>query len=928
IAQPATDIAAVAQRIGTGDTKSRAADAGPFEIRRIAESLNLMVDTLSRRVRVNGVLNDIYVAASAHNRVSDLLGEVLPRIMEATRSQAGVIYLASDAGQVFQCMAAHGMPQQRIAQQFRLTPPDHLLAEAAATGSVQVFAEIPEGNDLRIVTQAGQSRPHALMAIPLMRSNKTMAVIGLASLYDYRPEDRDLGETLRLSLGPSLAACLAGETTEKQAEELRCGNEELTAANEELQSQSEELREQAEELQAQRAAVEEADRLKSEFLSNMSHELRTPLNSVMALSQLMISRGPGKKPEQDVEYLQIIDRNGRHLLSLINDILDLSKIEAGRMDRFFTEFRPQDVLDRVLEIASPLAEAKDLRIKVQTDDVPTIRSDEEKLRQILLNLVSNAVKFTDNGEIEVSLATSDSHVSFVVRDTGLGIDDTQLEHVFDEFRQVDGSTTRAHEGTGLGLAIGRKLARLLGGEITVESEVGAGSTFVLTLPLKPNGDGPNGNGPNGNSPNGNDKKQTDDQTAGKTVAAPAAKSESSRADAAPHRTILVIDDDPEACDLLRSFLEEAGYEVVISHDGAQGVRVARQVHPHVILLDVLMPRIDGWETLRELKASQLTANIPVLIVSVSDDLATGMALEAAAYLNKPVDKDALLGEIKRIVAVREAKSVLVVEDNDVAALQIRSALEESGYQVTVATGGAEAIRCVERSIPGAIVLDLMMPEVDGFAVLEQIRSIDWLADVPVLVLTAKELTTKDRSRLKSNNVSQLLQKGSINRTQLVAYVSKLFEKTATAVPASPAQSKTAESKPVKQASTRLPTTSSEKTILIVEDHADNRFTLAQLLDDMGYRHVMAEDGWQAIAAAKEHQPDLILMDLQLPGLGGLDAAKQIKADAATEAIPIVAVTAKAMKGDREAILAGGCDGYLPKPIDRADLLELLCRQLK
>ena len=452
-------------------------------------------------------------------------------------------------------------------------------------------------------------------------------MIGLASVYNYREEDIEIAKVISQNLGQSIAVCQANEKTKRMAEELQSMNEELLQTNEELHTQSEqlqqqtsELRAQAVELEEQRAQVEESDRLKSEFLSNMSHELRTPLNSVMALSQLMISRGPGKNPVQDSEYLRIIERNGRHLLNLINDILDLSKIESGRMDVHLTELNPANIIIESIEMIRPLATDKGLMINAKSLECPLIHSDKEKVSQILVNILTNAVKFTEHGEIGIRVKSSGDTVAIAVSDTGIGIKQSDLSYIFDEFRQVDGSTTRKYEGTGLGLAICQKLAHLLGGNICVESIVGHGSIFTLNLPVAY---------PEVRQMKSREEKLPD---AGKMPAPVALK-----------RTILVIDDDPAICSILREYLETIGYHVLTAVNGQEGMQLAIEHHPFAITLDVLMPDLDGWEVIRQLKANPSTQTIPVIIISIAQDQETGMALGAASYIVKPVDKNLLAG---------------------------------------------------------------------------------------------------------------------------------------------------------------------------------------------------------------------------------------------------------------------------------------------
>jgi len=425
-------------------------------------------------------------------------------------------------------------------------------------------------------------------------------------------------------------------------EEMTAVNEELTAQTEELQAQAEELKAQTEELERQRLRAEEADRLKSEFLSNMSHELRTPLNSVMALSQLMISRGVGVNPQQEQEYLKVIERNGRQLLTLINDILDLSKIESGRMDLRQSEFDPKAAAVTAIETIRPMAINKGLSLVFELKDVGPIYSDKDKLQQILLNLLSNAVKFTEKGSVSILLTDDEENVFFTISDTGIGIPQANLDSIFDEFRQVDGSLTRRHEGTGLGLAICKKLTILLGGEISVASTVGKGTEVRLSLTK--------------NSGAKAEKTEKIEETnteppAVSTKARPALETGGQAAVPAsrPSHAILLIEDNDDDRAMVKKLLEKAGYGVLDAESGEKGLCLASEHRPSLIILDVMMPDMDGWEVLGRLKASPDTADIPVMISSVTNDVSTAQVLGASACLQKPVDFKTFLGEINLLL---------------------------------------------------------------------------------------------------------------------------------------------------------------------------------------------------------------------------------------------------------------------------------------
>ncbi len=1028
IARPLLEMTKMARKIQAGDLSARNNIDRSDEFGFLGLVFNEMTNSVTSRMRVQQGSSDITGVMVAYKTLDDFSREILKKIIKVTNSDFGVFCICNEEENKFEHLCSVGANKE-LMEPFDADILEGQAGAALLSQKITRIKNIPEDTIFKFRTFAGTAIPKEIITIPVLVSEKTAALISVACLSKYSDESLEILNLTRPGLNTALSNLLASEKTAYMAEDLQARNEEMAAINEELQSQSEELQQQASELQEQtyelqiqQTQVEEADRLKSEFLSNMSHELRTPLNSVLVLSRLMISRGTGKKPEEDAEYLEVIERNGQRLLNLINDILDLSKIESGRMDIISSDFDSRQLVENVLETVLPLAKSKGLDILTDIADVPNIFSDMDKVQQIVLNLVSNAVKFTQKGEIEINVTCSGHRAVFAVRDTGIGIPGSALQNIFEEFRQVDGSTTREYEGTGLGLAISQKFARLLGGEITVQSQPGKGSTFALVLPLK------------------YDPGEKQEQ---KAIPGPVQKPPVSPVK--PLKlTVLVIDDEPEVCNLLKGHLNKAGYDVVTANSGREGIRLAKEVHPFAITLDILMPEMDGWEVLRHLKSSPDTVHIPVVIVSVSSDRTTGAALGATGYILKPVEKDVLLDEIKRISTAQKAQhilvidddpdvrlsmenilreqvysveqapggeqgltlalknlpdliildllmpgmdgftvleqlknnprtrkipviiltakditvseraelegsawriiekgkigrqellheidhvladleyrlpaghgnkpEILVIEDNDVAAMQIKSALEENGFKVSAASNGAEGLERVKTRVPDAVILDLMMPGIDGFEVLETIRSTRWTTDLPVLILTAKELTRQERVQLKRNNVQQLVQKGSMDKEQIIAAVKRLITKQRAEQHSDPPALKPSEPGTVKRG----------RTILIVEDNPDNLFTITTILKGTEYEFITAEDGEKAVHMAKEFHPGLILMDIQLPVLSGLDATKQIKSDAALAEIPIIALTAKAMKGDRENILSAGCDDYLAKPLEPDILLD-------
>ncbi|MDB5096538.1 MAG: Histidine kinase [Cyanobacteria bacterium RYN_339] len=556
------------------------------------------------------------------------------------------------------------------------------------------------------------------------------------------------------------------EEMQVQNEELQAQNEEIQAQSEELQAQNEEIQAQSEELHSQTEALVKqndelarlssdasaANRMKSEFLANMSHELRTPLNSIIGYTELVLLNKKFTLPERASGNLAVVLKNGRHLLGLINDILDLSKVEAGKATVYADAVDLRAVLEGVASTAEPLVREKGLGLKIEiAPNFGRVITDETKLRQVLLNLVSNAIKFTREGGITLSaVPVGETHLAIRVSDTGIGIAPGDQGTVFEEFRQVDGSTTREAGGTGLGLAIARKLARLLEGDITLESTPGEGSTFTVSLPRVAAADVV---APAGSSVPYLDHARAYVPVEGKAV-------------------IVAIDDDPETLRLLVEKLEDTRYQVVPASSGASGIALARELKPYAVTLDVMMPEMDGWTVLRALKAEAATAEIPVVILSFVDNRILGFNLGAAAYLTKPVDQRDLVRALDRFRG-EGRNHVLVVDDDADTRSLYRELLEAEGLDVEEAHDGRDAVSALGRRVPDIVVLDLMMPHMDGFEVAAWMRANPSTRHVPILVVTAKELTPDDYARL--TEVQRVLAKGGAGEALVIEDLKALLD---------------------------------------------------------------------------------------------------------------------------------------------------------
>ena len=727
--------------------------------------------------------------------------------------------------------------------------------------------------------------------------------------------------------------------------ELQSRQSELQQTNEELGTKARLLAEQNAEVERKNTEVEQArhaleeqaaelaltSKYKSEFLANMSHELRTPLNSILILSQQLAGNSSGNLTGKQVEFSRNINSSGSDLLHLINDILDLSKIESGTVTVEVEEIPFPGLRDTIERNFRHVAEAKNLPFRVDfADDLPrSMESDSKRLQQILKNLLSNAVKFTTHGHVQIRVAlaaqgwsldhpvlkTVPQVLAFAVEDTGIGVAPDKQRLIFEAFQQADAGTSRKFGGTGLGLAISRELALLLGGEIKIASVHGQGSTFTLYLPLHFAGPDSQRSAPLG-------RRAADANRAHAFSAVPVAREIQVADDrdsiAGGDPVLLIIEDDPHYARIVLGLARDRGFKGLVALKGAQGLALARQFRPAAISLDVFLPDMLGWTVLNQLKLDPATRHIPVQIISVADeDRNHGLAHGAFAYLVKSPTSDgmeAALDRIKNFAAPR-TKRLLVVEDNDNQRQAIIALLGHDDIALVAVGTGADALQAMRAQDFDCVVLDLRLPDMTGFELLDKVRAEPALASIPVVVFTGKDLSAEERTQLKAMAKSIVL-KDVQSPERLLDETALFLHRVVTDLPVD------------KQSMLQRLHGSNEslrgRKVLVVDDDARNIFALTSLLEIEEMEVIAATNGRSAISLI-QNTPNLslVLMDIMMPDMDGYETMREIRNAPEFRNLPILALTAKAMKGDREKCLDAGASDYIAKPVNTDQLLSLM-----
>jgi len=898
ISRPIVKMDHIARKIRGGDFSERNEITSRDELGSLATEFNSMADITESKIKIQDSIASISEAIIGQTSMQEFGSTMLDELMRATKANMGAFYVLNELNAEYEQIVSFGC-DEKLLSPFSSEHPEGEIGLVLKQKDIHYLKEIPETTIFRYKTVAGEIIPREIITIPIITDDSVMAFISLINIKEFDNDSYEIIKQSWSSLNISYSRLLGDETARILSEHLASSNQQLEAQTEELQEQSEELQQTAEELQEQnlelemqRKQVEEANRLKSEFLSNMSHELRTPLNSIMALSRVLIMQAKDKLSEEENSYLGIVERNGKQLLTLINDILDLSKIEAGKMEIYPTKFVLNDLLKNITDSLQPLVKGKEINLSLEiNDNLPPIETDEAKLHQVLQNIISNAVKFTEDGGVDIKVTNDREKVKILIKDTGIGITAESLPYIFDEFRQADGTSSRAYEGTGLGLTIASKLINALNGEIFAESEHGVGSIFTVIIPLK-----------------WYDETElhtnviTPSEIASKdriTTKSPVIKKH--------QKTILVVDDNPKYLTEISRYLEIAGYNTICTSSGKDVIKLAEQHNPFAITLDVVMPEMDGWEVLQELKNSSKAKEIPVIMVSVSDDKETGFAMGAVGFVQKPVDKSILVKEIRKLH--ESPGTVMIVDDSDFDRINMSNYITEENINTILASHGKECLELLQNEIPDVLVLDLVMPNMSGFQVISEVRKNLKTKKLPIIIVTAKDLSSAE-NELLTGQVTSVLTKNEAISVELYNEIKRIL-----------AELENLEEETVEKVFEEDTLNSSNPRILIVEDNDSIIIQLKAILKS-DYEIEVARGGSEALKFVSHTIPEAIILDLMMPGIDGFEVLESIRSTDETREIPVLILTAKDLTNADLAKLSANNSQQLVQKGD-VDIEELL-----
>ena len=976
-------MADVATAVTEGDLTRSITVEAQGEVLQLKERVNQMIVNLRETTQKNleqdwlktnlAKFSGMMQGQKSLESVSRMIMSELTPLVQA--SHGAFFVMDEGEGKTLRLLATYAYKERKqVANRFRLG--EGVVGQAALEKKSILLSRVPH-DYIHVTSGLGEAPPLNLIVLPVLFEDDVRAVIELASFEPFSQIHRLFLEQLTESIGVVLnmiganmrteellkqSQSLADELKEQSSElqrqqnELKRSNQELEQQAQTLRSSEEMLREQQEELQQvneeleekasllveqnkaveqknkevelARLAVEEkaaqlalSSKYKSEFLANMSHELRTPLNSLLILARMLQDNKDSNLSDKQVEYAKTIHSAGTDLLNLINEVLDLSKVEAGKIEIYAQDVPVHEILKYLDQTFRPVAQQKglDLKLDVEADVPVTIRTDGQRLQQILRNLIGNAFKFTEQGGITVRVhqpppgtvyrsatlsAASDRVIAFSVLDTGIGIAKDKQQLIFEAFQQADGTTSRKYGGTGLGLSISRELARLLGGEVRVESETGKGSTFTIFLPAEYE------------APLTEVREALVPEVPADPL--PQGEIEDDRHQLGAHdKVLLIVEDDPTFAQTMLAKARDHGFKGVIALRGDIGLNLARRLLPAAILLDLQLPVMDGLRVLEHLKAHPQTRHIPVHVLSGLDRKLEGLSRGAVAYVQKPVSKEALddtFGQIEGFLQ-RKASKLLIVEDDERERQTMVELIGTEGVETSAVGSVEDALTVLKDTRFDCIVLDLSLKGGSGFDLLEKMSKKAELKAIPVIVYTGRDLTSQEETRLKKFARSIIL-KDARSPERLLAETT-LFLHRVEAEMSMPKRKMLHEAMGAEGVF-------KDKKVLIVDDDVRNIYALATVLEDAGMNVVFAENGREGIEVLKATPGvGIVLMDVMMPEMDGYETMRRVRQMNEYRTLPILALTAKAMKGDREKCLAAGASDYITKPVDPDQLLSLM-----
>lgn len=953
---------------------------GRREIVQLAESYE---NTLLRQNESNAKLKEQAWMQNGHSELAEkIIGQLSLSALSSTLLQfvahymnigVGALHICSEDG-VLRRSATYGFSRESTLRDLTLQSGEGLIGQVAVDAHILRIDDVPK-DYIKVNSSIGDCTPKHLILLPLIHEKIVKGVMEIGFVRKISDRDVDFLKLISGNIGTAIEMTNTrlrlqnsfeemqqmNEELQAQQEELRAANEELSAqaralefSQESLQNQKSELlatnaqlHSQAEvldqknealkvgqfELERRAKQLDQASQYKSQFLANMSHELRTPLNSALILSKLLSNNSTGNLSDEEVSYAETIYSAGNDLLQLINDVLDIAKVEAGKLELVQETFPLAHVMEGLKMMFEPQAEKKGLLLsfEVALDAPAALYTDRQRLEQILKNLLSNAIKFTQIGSVSIRVNSSKKSIHFIIADTGIGIKDSEKEVVFEAFKQADGSTSRQYGGTGLGLSISRDLAQLLGGAITLYSTPGSGSTFTLSLPI------------NGTTPEAPDAITSNVEVPDRVVSmVPEIKAESPaplqvidahnvypQLEISPKlafdddrysiegRFVLVIEDDPAFAKILYELAHEMAYQCIVALDASDGLAFAKEFLPIAILLDVSLPDRSGLLVLNSLKSIADTRHIPVHIISGTDHVSAALHMGAVGFTRKPMSREELMAVFSNLEqkSNQKFKRVLLVEDDIRQRESLIKLISEKNIEIVGVELGNEALRQLKTDVFDCMIIDLNLPDMQGLMLLQKMAEESLLSCPPVIVYTGRSLTRDEEIELNKYSRSIII-KGVRSPERLLDEVT-LFLHTVE-------RDLSSERQTILRTLRGRDQVFEGRRVLLVDDDVRNIFALSNALEQQGLKVEIARNGVEAIEKLDVVSDiDLVLMDVMMPVMDGLEAMRRIRSDARFKALPIIAITAKAMRDDKEQCLGAGASDYMAKPVELSRLHSLL-----